>query len=72
MPLHLLQQLGHSNIEQTMCYSRFHPEYGDVSEYFETVGADLGLGRAEGAEPGHSSGHTPDEEVAEEVSREAP
>ncbi len=44
MPLHLLQQqLGHARIQQTMKYARFHPEYSDVSEYFEAVGRDLGL-----------------------------
>lgn len=44
MPLHLLQQqLGHSNIDATMRYARFHPEYGDVSEYFDRVGERFGL-----------------------------
>lgn len=60
MPLHLLQgQLGHANIDQTMRYARFHPDNGDVGEYFETMAADLGLG--------HSLGHTPAEESEEEV-----
>lgn len=44
MPLHLLQQqLGHKNIEMTMKYSRFHPDYSDVAGYFERVGTRLGL-----------------------------
>lgn len=44
MPLHLLQgQLGHANIDQTMRYARFHPDYGDVAGYFEAVDRRLGL-----------------------------
>ena len=68
MPLHLLQQqLGHANVEQTMRYARFNPEYGDVAEYFDRVGADLGSG----AGSGHSLGHTPAEETDEEAEHEA-
>lgn len=44
MPFHLLQQqLGHANIDQTMRYARFHPDYGDVAEYFDRVDRRLGL-----------------------------
>lgn len=44
MPLHLLQQqLGHKNIEMTMKYARFHPDYNDVAAYFDRVGERLGL-----------------------------
>lgn len=44
MPLHLLQQqLGHKNIEMTMKYSRFHPDYSDVAAYFDRVAMRLGL-----------------------------
>jgi len=54
MPLPLLQQqLGHTRIDMTMRYARFHPEYGDVAPYFEQVGESLGLGLA-----GNSSGNT--------------
>lgn len=35
------QQLGHSNVEQTMRYARFHPDYGDVEEYFGRVEESL-------------------------------
>lgn len=44
MPLHLVQQqLGHTKIETTMRYARFHPDYTDVALYFERVGERLGL-----------------------------
>jgi len=44
MPLHLLQQqLGHANINQTMPYARFHPDYSDVGEYFDRVALRFGL-----------------------------
>lgn len=44
MPLHRLQQqLGHSNVEQTMRYAKFNPEYGDVGKYFDRVGENLGM-----------------------------
>lgn len=47
MPLHLLQQqLGHANIDMTMRYARFHPDYGDVAEYFDRVDEGLGLSPA--------------------------
>lgn len=56
MPLSLLQrQLGHANISQTMRYARFHPDYGDVSEYFEALEERLGL-RGEDPTP-HSAPH---------------
>ena len=56
MPLNLLQQqLGHSRVEQTMQYARFHPDYGDVKEYFERVQKRLGL-----SESGNSPGNTPE------------
>lgn len=65
MPLHLLQeQLGHANVEQTMRYARFHPDYGDVAEYFDRVDERLGLGAPA---PDNSSDNTPapdGEEVA--------
>jgi hypothetical protein len=55
MPLNLLQQqLGHTRVEQTMQYARFHPDYGDVREYFERVESSLGL-----AESGNTLGNTP-------------
>lgn len=67
MPLHLLQrQLGHSNVEQTMRYARFHPEYGDVGKYFERVGRELGMS----PNSGHSLGHTPSREAEEGRERE--
>lgn len=57
MPLNLLQQqLGHQNIEQTMRYARFHPDYGDVAPHFEEMGERLGLGP-----PGDTAGDTPEE-----------
>ena len=60
MPLHLLQQqLGHKHIEMTMKYSRFHPDYSDVAEYFQAVGERLGLGT--GNNPGNTP--TPEEPV---------
>lgn len=44
MPLHLLQrQLGHANITMTMRYAQFHPDYGDVSRYFDRVARTFGL-----------------------------
>jgi len=59
MPLHLLQQqLGHTRIDMTMRYARFHPEYGDVARYFERVGETLGLGAA-----GNSSGNSAESAV---------
>jgi integrase len=65
MPLHLLQQqLGHKNIDQTMRYARFHPDYGDMEEYFERVGRELGLGAESAPTMGNSSGNTP---ASEEV-----
>lgn len=68
MPLHLLQrQLGHSNVEQTMRYARFHPEYGDVGKYFERVGQDLGLS----PDSGHSSGHTASDKESKEAAGES-
>lgn len=53
MPLHLLQQqLGHKNIDMTMKYSRFHPDYSDVAGYFDRVGDRLGpRGRRDGRHP---------------------
>lgn len=60
MPLNLLQQqLGHANIDQTMKYARFHPDYGDVREYFDRVGKELGLGGERASETGNSSGNIP-------------
>lgn len=56
MPLNLLQrQLGHANITQTMRYARFHPEYGDVEQFFDEVEEQLGL-RGEESTP-HCSPH---------------
>jgi integrase len=44
MPIPLLQQqLGHTNLDQTMKYARFHPEYGDVADYFSRVADSLGI-----------------------------
>jgi hypothetical protein len=37
-----------------MQYARFHPDYGDVREYFERVESSLGL-----AESGNTLGNTP-------------
>ena len=46
MPLNLLSaQLGHTTIQMTMRYARFHPDYNDVRGYFDAVGEKLGLGR---------------------------
>lgn len=43
-PLPLIQdQLGHSRIEQTMEYARFHPDYGDLKKYFRQVAENFGL-----------------------------
>jgi len=51
MPLHLLQQqLGHKQISTGMRYAKYHPEYGEVSVYFERVEASFGLNR--GPHPG--------------------
>ncbi len=56
MPLNLLQQqLGHSRVEQTMQYARFHPDYGDVKEYLDRVEERLGL-----SESGNTLGKTPE------------
>jgi integrase len=42
MPLNLLQrQLGHKDIQQTMQYAEFHPQYGDVEMYMDSVGRDV-------------------------------
>lgn len=35
--------LGHENIERTMKYAEYHPEYGDVRPYFEKMGHRLGF-----------------------------
>jgi hypothetical protein len=60
MPLHLLQQqLGHANVEQTMRYARFHPDYGDVAEYFDRVDRRLGLAGPGTPAPDNSSDNTP-------------
>ncbi len=40
----VVEQLGHANIDQTMKYARFHPDYSDVQEYFDRVDRQLGLG----------------------------
>jgi hypothetical protein len=45
--------LGHGEIKQTMIYARYHPDYGDVKEYFERVEKRLGL-----ADSGNSPGNT--------------
>lgn len=48
MPLHLLQrQLGHASIDQTMKYARFHPDYSDVSPYFDRMGERFGVWTSE-------------------------
>lgn len=50
-----------------MRYARFHPDYGDVEEYFERGGRELGLGAGSEGETGNSTGNTPapdGEEVA--------
>ena len=42
MPLNLLQrQLGHKDIQQTMQYAEFQPQYGDVGTYMDSVGRDV-------------------------------
>ena len=42
MPLNLLQrQLGHKDIQQTMQYAEFQPQYGDVGMYMDSVGRDV-------------------------------
>ena len=38
-----------------MQYARFHPDYGDVKEYFEQVEKRLGL-----SESGNTLGNTPE------------
>jgi len=44
VPLQNLQgQLGHANITQTMKYALFHPEYSDLSPYFDRVAQRFGL-----------------------------
>lgn len=68
LPLHLLQQqLGHSTIEQTMRYARFHPDYGDVGPYFERMGETLGLT----GESGDKSGDTEDSESRQGAENES-
>ncbi len=63
MPLHLLQQqLGHSAIAMTMRYARFHPDYGDVNQYFERVADLYGVSSAD---PRCKSGCTPEPAQAE-------
>lgn len=60
MPLNLIQRkLGHTRIEQTKRYARFHPEYGDVGKYFEDVEERLGLREAETTP--HSAPHSASE-----------
>lgn len=67
IPLNLLQQqLGHKNIEMTMKYSRFHPDYSDVAAYFERVGERLGL-----VSSGNVSGNGTSEETRKEVTVDA-
>lgn len=62
MPLHLLQQqLGHKNIEMTMKYSRFHPNYSDVAGCFDRVDERMGLGA------NNNPNNTPAERDAEGV-----
>jgi len=62
MPLNLLQtQLGHKHISMTMKYAAFHPDYSDVSPYFDTAGAALGLG------PGNKPGNTHAQKVPVEA-----
>lgn len=69
MPLHLLQQqLGHANVEQTMRYARFHPDYGDVAEYFDRVDERLGMAPA----PDNSADNTPASEAEEVAGAEVP
>lgn len=44
MPLPLLQkQLGHRNVQTTMKYAGFNPDYSDVGRYFERVAESFGL-----------------------------
>lgn len=63
MPLHLLQQqLGHKDIEMTMKYSRFHPDYADVVGYFNRVGDRLGLSEADASN--NNPNNTPSTEAA--------
>jgi len=53
MPLNLVQrQLGHKNIQMTMRYADFHPDYGDLVLYLDRVADRLGLGA-----PGNTSGN---------------
>ena len=37
----LQRQLGHKDIQQTMHYAEFHPQYGDVGMYMDCVGRDV-------------------------------
>ena len=63
MPLNLLQQqLGHVRIDMTMRYSRFHPDYNDVSTYFDRVEQSLGV-----ASSTYSSAYTPEQAENVEV-----
>ncbi|NNK47932.1 MAG: site-specific integrase [Gemmatimonadetes bacterium] len=58
MPLHLLQrQLGHAEIEMTMRYAQFHPEYGDMATYFNRVAEGLGLQGESGVRLPQNSPH---------------
>lgn len=47
--------LGHENIERTMRYAEFHPEYGDVRPYFEKMGRRLGFASHDPSENGSES-----------------
>jgi integrase len=52
LPLNLLQkQLGHKHIEMTMRYATFHPDYNDVSSYFQAMGRTFGVVYEEPADP---------------------
>jgi integrase len=52
MPLPLLQrQLGHKDIQQTMQYAEFHPQYGDMGMYMDQVGRDVFGEKPDGSVP---------------------
>ncbi|MEE8520078.1 MAG: tyrosine-type recombinase/integrase, partial [Gemmatimonadota bacterium] len=66
MPLHLLaQQLGHKNIEMTMKYTRFHPDYCDVGKYFDRVSESFGIAGPTGYKSGYTPPETTDKQIAE-------
>lgn len=63
MPLDRIRdQLGHGQIEQTMRYARYHPNYNDVAPYFEKIEERLGPATSHNKSDNTPQNNNPDSE----------